>query len=66
MGMIEAIFGAEESDEYNLKTRFRLKGHREKGGVILAIVWILNRLLCAKQVGINMTPHTQLGNNLIN
>jgi hypothetical protein len=58
-GMIEAIFGAEESDEHNLRTRFRIKEHREKWGVPLAIGWnlkVLNRLLCAKQLGINVTP----------
>ncbi len=36
-GMIEAIFGAEESDEHNLRTRFRKEENREKWGVILAM-----------------------------
>ena len=58
-GMIEAIFGGEESDEHNLRTRFRLKEHREKWGTSLAIGWnlkVLNRLQCAKQLGIEVMP----------
>jgi len=35
--MIEATFGAEESDEHNPKTRFRTKEHQEKWGQIIAI-----------------------------
>jgi len=50
-GMIEAIFGAEESDEHNLRTRFRKEENRERWGIILAMGWnlkVLNRLRCRK------------------
>jgi hypothetical protein len=52
-GMIEAIFGAEESDEHNLRTRFRKEANRERWGVILATGWnlkALNRLRCMKSL----------------
>jgi len=58
-GIVEAIFGAEESDEHNLRTRFRLREHREKWGQILAIGWnlkVLNRLRCTRHLGIEVTP----------
>jgi hypothetical protein len=58
-GMIEAVFGGEESDDHNLKTRFRIKEHQEKWGQILAIGWnlkVLNRLRCTKQLGITVKP----------
>jgi len=58
-GMIEAIFGGEESDEHNLRTRFSIKEHQEKWGVMLAIGWnlkVMNRLQCMKQLGIEVTP----------
>ncbi len=57
-GMIEAIFGAEESDEHNLRTRFRKEENREKWGVILAMGWnlkVLNRLRCRKMLGMEVT-----------
>jgi len=58
-GMVEAIFGAEESDEHNLRTRLRIREHREKWGQIIAIGWnlkVLNRLRCTKHLGIEVTP----------
>ncbi len=58
-GMIEAIFGAEESDEHNLRTRFRKDGNREKWGIILATGWnlkVLNRLRCTKSLGMEVVP----------
>jgi hypothetical protein len=58
-GMIEAIFGAEESDNHNLKTRFRIRENRERWGKILPIGWnlkVLNRLQCAKSLGIEIKP----------
>lgn len=57
-GMIEAIFGAEESDEHNLRTRFRKEENRKRWGVILAMGWnlkILNRLRCTKMLGMEVT-----------
>jgi hypothetical protein len=58
-GMIEAIFGAEETDNHNLYTRFRIKENQERWGKILAIGWnlkVLNRLQSAKSLGIEMKP----------
>jgi hypothetical protein len=58
-GMIEAIFGAEESDGHNLNTRFRIKENQERWGKMLAIGWnlkVLNRLQSAKSLGINVAP----------
>ena len=57
-GMIEAIFGAEESDEHNLRTRFRKEGNREKWGPIMAVGWnlkVLNRLRWTKMLGMEVT-----------
>lgn len=57
-GMIEAIFGAEESDEHNLRTRFRKEENREKWGPIMAIGWnlkVLNRLSWTKMLGMEVT-----------
>ena len=56
-GMIEAIFGAEESDEHNLRTRFRTEENRGRWGIILAMGWnlkILNRLRCGKMLGMEV------------
>jgi hypothetical protein len=58
-GMVEAIFGAEESGEHGLKTRFRLTENREKWGQIIAIGWnllVLNRLRSARHLGIKVMP----------
>ncbi len=57
-GMIEAIFGAEESDEHSLRTRFRKDENRERWGVILAMGWnlkVLNRLRCRKMLEMEVT-----------
>ncbi len=56
-GMIEAIFGAEESADHNLRTRFRKESNRQKWGPITAIGWnlkILNRLRCTKMLRIEV------------
>jgi hypothetical protein len=56
-GIIEAIFGAEETDNHNLKTKFRLVENQESWGKILAIGWnlkVLNRLQSAKSLGIKV------------
>ncbi|MHB8545137.1 MAG: transposase, partial [Leptospirales bacterium] len=58
-GMIEAIFGAEETDGHNLSTRFRIKKNQEIWGKILAIGWnlkVLNRLRSASQLGMRIAP----------
>jgi hypothetical protein len=57
-GMIEAIFGAEESDEHNLRTSFRKEENRERWGIILAMGWnlkVLNRLRCGRMLGMEVT-----------
>ncbi len=56
-GMIEAIFGAEESDGHNLKTRFRKEENRARWGPVMAIGWnlkVLNRLRCTKTLGMEV------------
>lgn len=58
-GMIEAIFGAEESGGHRLRTRFRNTGSRERWGPAMAIGWnlkVLNRLRCAKSLGMEVIP----------
>ena len=58
-GMIEAIFGAEESQGHRLRTRFRTVGSRERWGPAMAIGWnlrVLNRLRCAKSLGMEVMP----------
>lgn len=57
-GMIESIFGAEETDGH-LSTRFRITENQERWGKILAIGWnlkVLNRLESAKILGIRIAP----------
>ena len=57
-GMIEAIFGAEESDEHNLRTRFRREDNRRRWGPIMAVGWnlkVLNRLRWTKMLGMEVT-----------
>jgi hypothetical protein len=59
--MVEAIFGAEEAHAHSLHTRFRKKENQEKWGIILATGWnlkVLNRLRCAKSLGIEVKPTT--------
>jgi hypothetical protein len=58
-GMIEGIFGAKESEDHGLRTRFRLTENREKWGQMIAIGWnlkVLNRLRCARYLAIKMLP----------
>jgi Transposase DDE domain len=58
-GLIESIFGAEESDGRNLKTNFRIKQNQERWGKIVAIGWnlnVLNRLKSANILGIKTVP----------
>jgi hypothetical protein len=57
--MVEAISGAEETDEHNdLFCRFRKKKHREVG-IILALAWnlkVLSRLRCMNQLVMEVMP----------
>ena len=55
--MIEAIFGAGETDEHNLRTRFRKEENRARWGSILAMGWnlkVLNRPKCARVLGMEV------------
>ena len=57
-GLIEGIFGAEESKN-GLATRYRRKDTQRKWGTILAIkhnIQVLNRIECAKQLNITLQP----------
>lgn len=56
-GLIEGIFGAEETEHHQLYCRFRLKNNQKRFGVIKAIGWnmeVLNRLQCANRLGIKV------------
>jgi len=57
-GLVEGIFGAEES-EHGLKTRCRLRATQRRWGIARAIghnLAVLNRLRCAKQLNIELKP----------
>jgi len=59
-GLIEGIFGAEETAHHQLYCRFRLKNNQKRFGLIMGIGWnmgVLNRLQCAKRIEIKMTPY---------
>jgi hypothetical protein len=59
-GLIEGIFGAEETAHHQLYCRFRLKNNQKRFGLIMGIGWnlcVLNRLQCAKRLEIKMTPY---------
>ena len=58
-GMVEAIFGAEESQGHSLRTGFRKDENRERWGPIMAMGWnlrVLNRLRCRKSLGMEVVP----------
>jgi hypothetical protein len=59
-GLVEAVFGAEETDEHNdLFCRLRKKGNREIWGIIIAMGWtlkVLNRLRCMNSLGMEVKP----------
>jgi len=57
-GLVEGIFGAEESRN-GLTTRYRLRDMQRKWGTILAIkhnIQVLNRIECAKRLDITLQP----------
>jgi len=61
-GLIEGIFGAEETGGHRLRCRFRTDGSRERWGPALAIGWnlkVLNRIRCGKRLGMEVMPITQ-------
>ena len=58
-GLIEGIFGAEETDGHRLRTRFRKEENRERWGPIMAMGWnlkVLNRLRCGNTLGMEVVP----------
>ena len=59
-GLIEGIFGAEETAHHHLYCRFRLKNNQKRFGLIMGIGWnlcVLNRLQCAKRLEIKITQY---------
>lgn len=58
--MIEGIFGAEEAKNHQLHCRFTKPANMRRFGKIRGIAWnlkVLNRLLCAKELGIPIPPY---------
>jgi len=56
-GLIEGIFGAEETRHHQLYCRFRLKNNQKRFGLIKSIGWnleVLNRLQCATVHTLNL------------
>ena len=59
-GMIEGVFGGEESKRHQLHCRFILPDNRRRFGKIRAIAWnikVLNRLRCARIRGIEIPSY---------
>ena len=59
-GLIEGIFGAEETKHHQLYCRFRLKNNQKRFGLIKSIGWnleVLNRLQCANKLGLKITQY---------
>jgi hypothetical protein len=59
-GLIEGIFGAEETEHHQLYCRFRLKNNQKRFGLIKALGWnleVLNRLQCAIKLGISVLQY---------
>ncbi len=59
-GLIEGIFGAEETEHHQLYCRFRLKNNQKRFGLIMGIGWnlgVLNRLQSANRIGIKVTHY---------
>lgn len=58
-GLIEGIFGAEETAGHSLRTRFRKEENRVRWGPIMAMGWnlkVLNRLRCGNRLGVEVMP----------
>lgn len=56
-GLIEGIFGAEESQHHQLYCRFRIRANQRRFGQIKSIGWnleVLNRLKCASKLQIKV------------
>jgi hypothetical protein len=59
-GLIEGIFGAEETEHHQLNCRFQLKNNQKRFGIIKAIGWnmeVLNRLQCANRLGFKVEQY---------
>ena len=59
-GIIEGVFGGEESKRHQLHCRFILPDNRRRFGKIRAIAWnikVLNRFRCARIRGIEIPTY---------
>jgi hypothetical protein len=59
-GLIEGIFGAEETKHHQLYCRFRLKNNQKRFGLIKSVGWnleVLNRLQCANKLGLKVAQY---------
>jgi hypothetical protein len=59
-GLIEGIFGSEETEHHQMYCRFRLMNNQKRFGLIKAIGWnleVLNRLQCANKLGIKVMAY---------
>jgi hypothetical protein len=59
-GLIEGIFGAEESEHHQLYCRLRKRDNQQRWGQIKSIGWnleVLNRLQCAARLGIEVKQY---------
>lgn len=59
-GLIEGIFGAEETKHHHLYCKFIFKNNQKRFGLIKSIGWnleVLSRLQCANKMGIKATPY---------
>lgn len=59
-GLIEGIWGAEETRGHSLRTRFRSRECQERWGLMLCIAWnirVWNRMRCASELGMEVKPN---------
>ena len=59
-GMVEEVFGGEESKRHQPHCRFILPDNRRRFGKIRAIAWnikVLNRFRCARMRGVGIPPY---------
>lgn len=59
-GLIEGIFGAEESEHHQLYCRYKKRSNQQRCGQMKSIGWnleVLNRLQCATKLGIEVKQY---------
>ncbi|MFN3655594.1 MAG: hypothetical protein ACK4TO_09800 [Candidatus Nitrosotenuis sp.] len=62
-GLIEGIFGAEESEHHQMYCRFRKRKNQQRWGQIKSIGWnleVLNRLQCANRLRIEVKRYVNV------